>query len=99
MKKSDKIRNIARKYFRVKTLITRNMDSLDFYEVPVWNIKNALEEAFEAGANHNKKDKVDDLFEYIKANKNPKISKKLKKFYFDRPSIRKVTNKGINFLT
>jgi hypothetical protein len=40
---------IAKKHFMVDTLETRNMDSLDFHEVSVWSIKNALKEAFEAG--------------------------------------------------
>ena len=33
------------------TLTTRNNDSQDFYEVAVWCLKAALEEAYEAGKN------------------------------------------------
>lgn len=34
-----------------KTLETRNSDELDFREVSVWEVKKALEAAFEAGWN------------------------------------------------
>lgn len=41
--------NIAQKCLRIKTLKTRNSDSLDFHEVSVWSIKKALEEAYLLG--------------------------------------------------
>jgi len=41
---------IAQKHFYgVETLETRNSDSLDFHDVAVWAIKEALEDAFIAG--------------------------------------------------
>ena len=40
---------IAVKHFGIKTLSTRNMDSLDFHDTAVWSMKAALEEAFTAG--------------------------------------------------
>jgi hypothetical protein len=41
---------LATKHFsNVETLETRRMDSLDFHDVAVWEIKAALEAAFEAG--------------------------------------------------
>ena len=40
---------IARKHLRIETLETRRSDSLDFYEVAVWNVAAALEAAFQAG--------------------------------------------------
>lgn len=40
---------IAQKHLRIETLETRNSDGLDFYDVAVWSIKDALEAAFEAG--------------------------------------------------
>lgn len=40
---------IAKKHFRVETLDTRKSDSLDFYDVAVWQIKDALEAAYQAG--------------------------------------------------
>ena len=41
---------IAQKHFySVETLETRNSDSLDFHNVAVWAIKEALEDAFIAG--------------------------------------------------
>jgi len=45
------IEQIAKKNINVETLKTRNSDSLDFYNVAVWSIKKALEEAFIAGMN------------------------------------------------
>jgi hypothetical protein len=41
--------NIAQRQFYLETLETRNRDRLDFYDVAVWAIRAALEEAFEAG--------------------------------------------------
>jgi len=43
------ILEIARRRFFVETLETRNSDSLDFHDVAVWAIRDALAEAFEAG--------------------------------------------------
>jgi hypothetical protein len=41
---------IAQKNFtNVKTLKTRNSDSLDFHDLSVWSIRAALEDAFIAG--------------------------------------------------
>ena len=41
---------IAREHLGIPTLGTRNSDSLDFYDVPVWGILAALEAAYDAGA-------------------------------------------------
>ena len=43
------IKEIAKKILDIKTLETRNSDSLDFYELSVWQIKESLKKAFEAG--------------------------------------------------
>lgn len=43
------ITGIAQKNFRVDTLETQNSDSLDFHDVAVWQIKEALTDAFLAG--------------------------------------------------
>ena len=41
---------IARTHFpNIETLETRNSDGLDFHDVAVWAIRNALEAAFAAG--------------------------------------------------
>jgi hypothetical protein len=40
---------IAQRRFFIETLETRNRDRLDFHDVAVWAIRDALEEAFEAG--------------------------------------------------
>lgn len=40
---------IARDHFQLETLETRNSDSLDFHDVAVWSIKDALKEAYELG--------------------------------------------------
>lgn len=41
--------DIAQRRFFIETLETRNRDRLDFHDVAVWAIRDALEEAFEAG--------------------------------------------------
>jgi len=40
---------IAKKHLSLETLETRNSDILDFHDVAVWAIKDALQEAYEAG--------------------------------------------------
>ncbi len=40
---------IAAKHFFIETLETRSSDSLDFHDVAVWAIRNALEAAYAAG--------------------------------------------------
>ena len=41
--------DIAQKHLNIETLETRNCDSLDFHDVAVWCLKDALQEAYEAG--------------------------------------------------
>ncbi len=43
------LEGLAKKHFDVETLETRKMDDLDFYDVAIWSIKAALNEAFEVG--------------------------------------------------
>ena len=46
----DKVlENIATKTLNLETLATRNSDSLDFHDMSVWQIKEALEQAYKAG--------------------------------------------------
>ncbi len=45
---------IAKKFFDVETLQTRNLDRLDFHEVSVGSMKAALEAAYKAGQDSNK---------------------------------------------
>jgi len=46
---------IAKKHLNLETLETRNSDSLDFHDVAVWSLKDALQEAYEAGHQHHNK--------------------------------------------
>ena len=62
---NDTINRIAREIFGVETLETRKSDSLDFYDIAVWSIKEALEAAYQAG------------FDAAKSSKSP--AKKLSK--------------------
>lgn len=43
------IERIAREALGLQTLQTRRMDNLDFHDLAVWAIKDALERAYEAG--------------------------------------------------
>ena len=43
------LEKIAGEQLSIETLETRNSDSLDFHEVSVWGIKEALKKAYEAG--------------------------------------------------
>ena len=40
---------ITQKHLFIETLETRNSDSLDFHDVAVWSVRDALEAAFKAG--------------------------------------------------
>ena len=44
------ILEIAQRRFFLETLETRSADRLDFHDVAVWAIRDALTEAFEAGS-------------------------------------------------
>jgi len=43
------ITTIAQKHLDIETLDTRKSDSLDFHDLAVWSIKEALEAAYRAG--------------------------------------------------
>ena len=45
----SQLESIAKEYFHVDTVETRNNDSLDFHEVAIWSINDALEAAFKLG--------------------------------------------------
>ena len=40
---------IAHDHLAIETLETRNRDSLDFHDVAAWNIRAALQAAYDAG--------------------------------------------------
>ena len=40
---------IAQKHLGIETLVTRKSDRLDFHDVAVWCLRDALEAAFKAG--------------------------------------------------
>ena len=46
---------IAREHLSIETLETRRSDGLDFHDVAVWCVRDALEAAFNAGVEHAKK--------------------------------------------
>ncbi len=48
-KRDQRLEAIARTMLDIPTLETRKSDSLDFHEVSVWDLKTALEAAYEAG--------------------------------------------------
>jgi len=52
MKPTSKLfTDIAREHLRIATLETRHSDALDFHDVSVWGVRNALAAAYEAGVN------------------------------------------------
>ena len=48
---------IAQNKLGIETLETRRSDSLDFHDVAVWCVRDALEAAFNAGVEHAKRAK------------------------------------------
>lgn len=47
--KADILAAIARTELGIDTLATRNSDRLDFHDVAVWSIREALSTAYDAG--------------------------------------------------
>lgn len=47
----NQIKKIAREKLGMETIETRKSDGLDFYDLSVWQIREALEAAFIAGQN------------------------------------------------
>jgi len=47
--RDNAINRIARDALGLETLEARRMDDLDFHDLAVWSIKDALERAYEAG--------------------------------------------------
>jgi hypothetical protein len=47
----ERFEDIAKRILRIPTLAERRSDSLDFHEVGVWQVKQALKAAYEAGQN------------------------------------------------
>jgi hypothetical protein len=46
----DKVlEDIAKEHLRVPTLVTRKSDSLDFHDLAVWQLRAALDAAYQAG--------------------------------------------------
>ncbi len=48
-RRDEIIQGIATRILRLETLERRRSDQLDFHELAVWQIKEALEAAFDAG--------------------------------------------------
>ena len=46
---------IAQQHLGIETLQTRRSDSLDFHDVAVWCVRDALEAAFKAGIEEGRK--------------------------------------------
>ena len=49
--------DIAQRHLRIETLESRHRDSLDFHEVSVLELRDALEAAYRAGTEHGRKGK------------------------------------------
>ncbi len=52
---NKKLQKIAKEVLFLETLETRNADHLDFKDLAVWTIKEALEQAYKAGQQSVKK--------------------------------------------
>ena len=51
---------IAQQHLGIETLQTRRSDSLDFHDVAVWCVRDALEAAFKAGIDEGRKAAMSD---------------------------------------
>lgn len=50
-----KLEQIAKEFLDIETLTTRHSDSLDFHDISVWSIKEALKMAYHLGVESSKK--------------------------------------------
>jgi len=75
------IDKIAKDILNIDTLETRNGDSLDFHEVAVWSIKEALEEAYRAGQD-TVQDVIKEMEEDVNNPRNP--AARIAKYYKER---------------
>jgi hypothetical protein len=48
----ETLAEIARKHLHIETLETQRADRLDFHDVSVWGVRDALTAAFDAGQEH-----------------------------------------------
>ena len=46
---NETLASIARRHLRMVTLESRNSDYLDFYDLSVWQLRDALAAAYKAG--------------------------------------------------
>ena len=53
----NELEQIAQKELSIETLETRFSDGLDFHEVSVWELKEALKKAYQLGQEHAKQSK------------------------------------------
>ena len=51
-------KEIAKRILRIDTLDTSNADALDFHELAVWSIREALVAAYDAGAKATADDRI-----------------------------------------
>jgi hypothetical protein len=58
-KTKRKLEKLAKKYLWIETLKVRGRDSLDFHEVGVADLTEALDAAYELGKTDSKEDKAD----------------------------------------
>ena len=49
MSTTDLFTRIAQTHLSIETLETRHRDSLDFHDVGVWSVRDALQAAYDAG--------------------------------------------------
>lgn len=49
------IEDIAHRVLAIESLETRHSDALDFHDIAVWKLREALEAAYEAGWRHGRR--------------------------------------------
>jgi hypothetical protein len=69
MNRNKTTKKIAKEKLGIETLTSRKRDSLDFHELSVWQVKDALETAFEAGRKEAALEEEDDLYKWDDINK------------------------------
>jgi hypothetical protein len=52
------IQEIARRVLAIESLETQRSDALDFHDIAVWKLREALEAAYEAGRRHGRSGQV-----------------------------------------
>ncbi len=85
--RKQRLSQIAKKHLQIPTLDCRNSDRLDFYDVSVWTVREALNAAYDAGFSDLKRSlarQLNGMLDAIMDSEPPSFTAEQVKFFQDR---------------